>query len=160
MESKTLSLRAYLAECTARIQKCKVGYLAYAVLGLGLGSIGVWIPPVFGLSSHEGFHLVSLFTYGFAIAGGMLLDALLRRDRNIEFTIVAGLTVVIGLILLLNPFFDGGPYPYMTYIGMLLIVVVWMLANVEDYEQQVSSSPENAIGKGAGDEIIGKGIET
>ena len=159
MDFKTLSLRTFVEECAARVQKCKIGYFAFAGLGLGLGSIGVWALPVFGLSNHEGSHLVSLFTYGFAIAGGMLLDVLLNSDRNREFTIVASFTVGIGLFLLLNPFFNSGPYPSMTYIGMLLIVVVWALANVEDYEERVRSSAGNAIGEGAGDDIPGEGIE-
>ena len=158
MDSKTLSLRTLVEECVARFRKCKIGYFAFAGLGLGLGSIGVWAPLVFNMSTEEGSHLVSLLTYGFAIAGGMLLNVLLNSDRNREFTIVGSLAVGVGLFLLLNPFFRSGPYPGMTYVGMLLLILVWGLANVEDYEERVKSSARFALGEGDGDDIGGKGI--
>ena len=159
MEASTLMLRTVWEECLTRSKKANIGYLCYALLCLFLGGVGVWSPLGFPISTEQqSSHLFALLTFGFAITGGMLLDVILARDRNRELTVVGVLIAVIGLTFLLSQFFKAGPYPALTYLGVVLIVGVWFLSNVDSYEGRVKAGAPFAIGGDINNEIGGGGL--
>ena len=156
-----LKVRTMWEECRVRLKKANIGYLSYACLCLFLGGVGVWSPLAFPISTEQqSSHLFALLTFGFAITGGMLLDVILAHDRSRELTVVGVLIVVIGLVLLLNQFFKAGPYPTLTYLGVVLVIGVWFLANVESYEGRVKASATSAIGGDIESEIQGGGLNS
>ena len=159
MEVSTLKLESVWDECVRRYDKANIGYCSYVLICLLIGGVGVWSPAAFDISVEQRTHLFSLLTFGFAITGGMLLDVILNRARNIELTIVGVLVVSFGLVLLLSQFFRAGPYPALIYTGSGLIIAVWFLANVEDYESKVKEDPNSALGGNIDNEIGGGGLE-
>ena len=160
MAAITLNWRAFLGECSTRVKELRSspGYWAYALISLIVGGVGVWAPQLFGISTETNARSFAFLTYGFAVTGGMLLDLMLKRDRDVEVSVVGALVVLVGVILLLNPFFRHGPFLRLTYVGTVLIVLIWVLANFDTYADKVRPDPDAAVGGDVEDGISGAGL--
>ena len=134
------------------------GYWGYAFISLVfVGGFGVWAPQIFDIPIEENATSFAFVTYGFAITSGMLLDMLINQYRNVEASIVGASVVLLSLVLLLIPVFRDGQHVWYTYTGTALIVVVWVLANVDTYADRVGD-PKAAVGRGIDAEIPGEGL--
>ena len=161
MDATILDWRSLFALVWTRLVQLgsSPGYWAFALLSLILvGGAGVWAHLLFDISTEENALLFAFLTYGFAVTGGMLLDMILNRDRNVELSFVGSCLVIIALLLLLNPVFRFGPIRWFTYIGTGLMVLVWTLANVEAYQDKLRAVPKAALGDD-GDSIGGEGLK-
>ena len=145
-------------ELLDRLEKLDSDYVIYVFACLFVGGIGVWTPLLWDMSTPEYPHLPLFITYGFAMSGGMLLDVFLRRDVDGRLYIAGSLLVMVALAMLLSPFWRFGVYPWLSYLGTALIVGVWALVNIDEYERKAKWGPENARGAATDAKISGKGL--
>lgn len=161
MEVKTLNWKTLIELLSTRLLQLlsSPGYWGYAIISLILvGGVGVWAPQVFDISTERDAVSFAFLTYGFAVTNGMLLDMMLARDRNVELSLVGTSLVLVAFILLLNPFYRVGPSLWFSYSGTGLIVLVWVLANIDAYVDKLPTAPKAAVGGDVDDGISGAGL--